>query len=248
MKSAIHSFGKWILGAAVLALILSGAGVDTLQAQPYLQGGINFMTGFPQDEFKDNVDKTGFGIGLEGAFIIPQSPLRVGLSFGYLVYGSENREEPFSLTIPDVTVDVHTENSIVQGHLFLRVQPPEGPVRPYLDGLIGFNYLFTQTRIKDQGNSDEEIASSTNFDDFAFSYGAGGGIMFRVYKSNDLRPEGSFGLSNVNIDLRVRYLFGGEAEYLKEGSITRTNGRVTYDVSHSKTNLVMGQLGVIVEF
>ena len=41
-------------------------------------------------------------------------------------YGSEKREEPWSMTIPDVFVDVKTTNDLLAAHLFLRLQPADG--------------------------------------------------------------------------------------------------------------------------
>lgn len=216
-------------------------------AQPRFQGGINFALGFPQEEFERNVDNTGFGIGLDFTVAPSLSPVSFGGSFGFLIYGSETRQEPFSTTIPDVTVEVETQNSILQGHLLMRLQPNSGFVRPYIDGLLGFNYLFTQTEIKDDSFG-EEIASSTNFDDFAFSYGAGGGFMIRVYDGPAHKGLIPAKVPTVLIDLRIRYLKGGEAEYLKEGSIGREAGRVFYDVSKSETDLITSHIGVVLEF
>jgi hypothetical protein len=41
---------------------------------------------------------------------------------------------------------------------------------------------------------------------------------------------------------------GGNAEYLTEGSIRRDSGRVIYDVSESKTNMLHIMAGVVFEF
>ncbi|HDP99988.1 MAG TPA: hypothetical protein ENN22_12500 [bacterium] len=48
------------------------------------------------------------------------------------------------------------------------------------------------------------------------------------------------------LDLKVRYMFGGEAEYLKEGSINiDQNNNVIYDVSKSDTDFISFHLGVV---
>jgi hypothetical protein len=221
-------------------LIISIVSIPT-HAQPMFQFGGNFTIGLPQNEFKKNVDNTGFGGTGYFAFHFPQTPLAVGVSGTFLIYGSETREEPFSTTIPDVFVDVTTTNNIVMGHVLLRLQPPRGIVKPYLDGLFGLNYLWTRTTIKNQSNN-EEVASSTNFDDITFGYGFGGGLMFRVYQASSLRNQRE-GINSVYIDLGLRYLRGGEAEYLKEGSIRRENGRVTYDVNKSTTDILIIHIG-----
>ncbi len=212
-------------------------------AQTNFQVGLSFMAGFPQGEFKDNVDQNGFGIGGQFLYSPSRSPLGIGVSFGYMVYGEESRREPFSTTIPDVEVEVKTTNNILLGHLLLRAQVKQGPIRPYVEGLVGFNYLFTETKIQDV-DDEEEIASSTNLDDGVFSYGGGGGVLVKLYTGKIKKAR----TWSILLDFHARYIVGGEAEYLKEGSIKRVNGKVAFDKIQSKTDILTTHLGVTVEF
>ncbi len=220
--------------------------ITTGFAQTRFQAGLNLKLGFPQSEFKENVDNVGFGAAGQFGYHIPQSPFSIGANAGFIVYGSETREEPFSTTIPDVYVDVTTTNSIFNGHLLFRVQPQEGFLRPYLDGMIGFNYLFTSTEIKNQHSFAEEdnIASTTNQDDFTSSYGGGGGLMIKVYEGFNKNNS----LYEIFVDIGIKYLVGGEAEYLKEGSITRKNNKVYYDLNKSTTDLLNFHIGAAINF
>jgi hypothetical protein len=84
-------------------------------------------------------------------------------------------------------------------------------------------------------------------DDITFGYGVGGGLMIRVYEATRKQIK-KHGLSAVYIDLGMRYLKGGEAEYLKEGSIVITNGDVIYNVSKSTTDIITGHIGVTFDF
>jgi hypothetical protein len=136
----------------------------------------------------------------------------VGVNIGYFIYGMESRREPFSLTIPDVFVNVDRTNNLVNFHLLFQVGFPTGSVRPYVEGLFGGSYLFTETNIKSDNNFNE-VASSVNFEDWAWSYGFGGGIGILV-AGDPLTNIGA-----IYLDLKARYLFGSEAEYLKEGSV-----------------------------
>ena len=201
--------------------------------------GGHFTIAIPKGEFNETVDNNGFGLTGQALFSVPGSPVSIGGSFGGVIYGWETREEPFSTTIPDVTVDVETNNYILLGHVVLRIQPPAGPFRPYVDGVIGFHYLYTQTSIK---SMDEDVASDTNLDDGVLSYGGGGGIMFQVYDGGAAKPV------SVYVDIGARYLKGGKARYLKEGSIRRESGRVLYDVEESKTDLLAIYIGASVKF
>lgn len=212
------------------------------QAQVQPEGSISFLVGAPQGEFRDNVTNPGFGVDLFAGLGLDPVPVVVGVDLGVLVYGREVRKEPFSTTIPDVTVDVETTNNIFQSHFVLRLQPLRGPVRPYVEGLAGFKYLFTQTQIESERiNDNEPIASSTNFDDFALSYGFGGGMAVMV-------SRGGRHFNAVELKAGAQYLLGAEAEYLKEGSIRRQGTNVTFDVDRSRTTLFAPHLGVSFRF
>lgn len=229
---------KLILAVITLLTLLIS---NNLFAQ---EAGLNFTLGFPQGEFKNNVKRTGFGVSGHFLLFTPtiQYPLSFGINLGFINYGSESRAEPFSTTIPDVIVNVDRSNNIVNFHFLMQAVLPEGIIRPYAEALFGGSYIFTETSVKSRGI--EEVASSTNFDDFAWNYGAGGGLLFKVYSSEE--PESK--VSSVFIDLKVQYLFGSEAEYLKEGSVRVSSGRVTYDISKSKTDLLTAHLGAVVYF
>ena len=228
---------RYLAGLALFAL---GIGLTTAaQAQVYPQGDISVIVGFPQGEFEDTVDNVGVGLNFFAGLGFGRSPIVIGLDAGFLVYGYERRREIFSPTIPDVRVGVETSNAIAMGHVVLRLQPPSGAVQPYLDGLFGMKYFFTETTVRDDDFFDEEIASTTNFDDAALSYGVGGGIDILLHQGRG---------KAVMINAGARYLFGTEAEYLQEGAIERRNGRVFFSTDRSETNLLIAQLGITLKF
>jgi hypothetical protein len=215
------------------------------------QGGVGLILGVPQGAFQRNITDPGIGIGGHIGYRVPQSPLMIGLRIDYLIYGYERRAAPFSTTIPDVTVDVNTNNNILQTNIFMRIQPRNGVFRPYIEGLAGMNYLFTHTSIHDQSsifNDNDAIASTVNFDDAALTYGFGAGFNLRVYDGREKLAITQRGVGAVSLDFSLRYLNGTEASYLREGSIKRQNGQVTYSAFRSRTNLVTGMIGVSVDF
>jgi hypothetical protein len=209
------------------------------------QATISFNPGFPVNEFRENVSKAGLGGSGDFIYKLRGSPFSVGVSFGLMVYGSETRQEWFSSEIPEVLVDVTTRNSILMCHLFLRFQSPKGKIRPYLDGLVGFNYLWTETGVFDRDGFRREIASDVNFSDWTWSFGIGGGLMVPLYEKKRAKKSGPFA---IFLDLGARYLKGGRAEYLKEGSIIQENERVIYDVSESLTDLIAIRAGLSFAF
>ena len=127
----------------------------------------------------------------------------------------------------------------------MRLQPRTGPIQPYADALVGFKYFFTETSVDGVDFGDDDvIASSTNLDDAAFSYGFGAGIDIEVF--NGMLSEKSPG--QVYINLGARYLYGAQAEYLEKGAIQREGGRVILDPVRSQTNMLLPQLGVTFRF
>jgi hypothetical protein len=227
------------------------------EEDPRFYLGLHGLVGIPTGEFGDTVTDAGFGMTGMLGYGIGVAPIMLGLEGGFMIYGSKERTEPWSETIPDVHVKVRTTNSLAFGHLLLRLQPQSGMVRPYLDGLAGFNYLSTSTSVNNEGSSDGEstIASSTNQSDVVFSYGAGGGIMIRLHERDASLPkpatddeEEERGPAEVLLDLNGRYMWGGAADYLTENSIIRNGSNVQYDVKHSRTDIIALKIGVVVRF
>ena len=205
------------------------------------QASVDFSLGFPWGGFNENIDGSGAGGSGYFAYKFKNSPFSAGGSFSVLVLGSQTRTESFSTEIPEVEVDVTTRNYLLAGHLVLRIQPQDGSLRPYAEGLLGFNYLWTQTGVYGQGWGDRAIVSSVNQSDFAWSAGAGGGLMIRIYEKKGKRERDSFG---IYVDAGTRYLFGGKAEYLSEGGIMVDDGGPVYDTRLSRTDLLATKIGL----
>ena len=211
--------------------------------------GIGLIGGFPTGEFGKNVTNPGIGISGYVGYIPPRAPVVIGLDLGYLIYGHERRTEQFSRTIPDVLVGVATENNVFSMNAFLRLQTRDGPLRFYAEGSVGFHYLFTSTTIEDLPQfSGEEIASSTNLDDFAFAKGVAGGVLIEVWNGRDTRTPENRSVRSVSIELRIRYQDGSAADYLKRGDIVRRDGVAELNITQSTTDLITAHLGLAVDF
>ena len=201
---------------------------------------IQLQVAVPQGEFRDQLEEIGFGLNGMIGYMLPNSPLVLGLDMGFITFGSETRTEPLSPTIPDLRVEVENSYNMFHAHFLARVTGRDETFRPFVDFLVGFNYLFTQTTVRSRGSM-EDVFTDTNFDDFALSYGLGAGMKYRVYQD---RNTGS----RVYINLQGRYLIGNDAEYLRPGSVVVENGDVSYDVRSSSTNLLYIQLGASIAF
>lgn len=245
-SSAIY---KGCLVLVCLITISMGILVQPVDGQHLFQCGINGYLGFPQGAFKENAGNISPGGGLDFIYSHPRLPFGIGISFGELVYGREKFPETIQSSYADFDVNQVTTNSIILGHMIFRFQNNQGRLRPYFDGLIGLNHLRTKTKIREQGSWDEEIRIN-NMADTAFSYGGGLGLMFCVYE----RPWITAGKQSIKkkwgvlVDLGVRYIKGGQAEYLQESSISREDGELYYDVKKSRTDLVSVLIGITLNF
>jgi hypothetical protein len=163
----------------------------------------------------------------------------MGIDLGVFDYGTDRRYE-YLYNAPEFQFEVDHDYNLLQGLLFLRYQPvKDGRIRPYIDALAGVNYLWTDTSLNDTG--DEEITLAVNYDDFAFSYGLGGGVQVKLGRKRTRGME-------FFIDFRVRYLIGGKAEYLAEGSILVENQELAYLVYESRSDLFTMQIGFGLNF
>lgn len=250
------------LSLLTLSLVLLGSLIwepavgQTASAQTYNRpsitgvGRLNFVVGVPSGAFRDHIRRPGFGGNLFAGARFGRTPLVLGVDLGFLVYGRSVDTVPFSSTVgPRVRVEVVTTNNILEPHLVLRLQPDIGRLQPYVDGLIGVKYLFTETRVRDEDRSDnEDIASTTNFQDLAWSGGAGAGLDVQVY-----RGAADEEVRTVSLHLGVQYLVGGQAEYLAGGDLDDTNGNgqldeAELDIRRSTTTLLQPQVGVTLAF
>jgi len=221
----------------VAVLFLIGTTFLTFQTTSAQEAefGASFQLGLPQGPFQDQLDEVGFGIQGMAGYHIPRTPVMFGLDFGFMGFAADRRSEPLSSTIPDVRVDVENSYNMAHGHFVTRLTSMNHHFRPYIDMLVGFNYLYTQTTVRSRG-SQEDVFTDTNFDDFAFSYGLGAGVRFLVW-------DGGGRQGRVYVNTQVRYMIGSEAEYIQPGSLSTSNGTVEYDLSSSRTDLLSIQLG-----
>lgn len=229
---------------AVAALVLQWFSSGTASAQD-VHLGADFLTGFPCGKFSSNLGANGYGVSAYGLYRIPRSPLGIGLELGYMVYGSEQRRETLSPAIPETTVKVRTSNRILAGHLLLRLQPCCGSVRPYADGLVGFKYLYTRTSVRSNWSL-EPIAVATNLDDWALSYGLGGGVQVLLYQERPQRRKDR--PVHILLDAKLRYMRGSPADYLTPGSIRQEDGKLVYYISRSRTDMLSTQMGITFRF
>lgn len=190
----------------------------------------------PRGEFADFVDD-GFGGTGHVLYALGGSPFALRLDGGVVVYGRERQRVPLSSTIGGrILVDLETTNNIAFIGVGPQIGVPSGRLSPYVNGFAGVSYLYTESSVEGT-RSDEEFASTTNFDDAVFSWGAGGGLYVPLRR----------GASPISLDLGVVYHVNGEARYLREGGIIdNPDGSITLRPVRSEADLLTVRLGVSV--
>jgi hypothetical protein len=210
------------------------------QAPPRFQAGGGLAIAKPVGDFGEVVD---IGVGLGGHFIFyitPGGAFSLRADAGFLNYGNETQRVCLSTTVGcRIEVDLTTSNNIVHGLVGPQLMVPSGPIRPYVNGGLGFSYFATTSSVEGSTGNDP-FASTTNFDDGAFSWGAGGGLYIPIRVS---------ATADIAIDLGARYTGTREIEYLREGDIRDLpDGSIEFTPRRSDANLVTFLLGVSVSF
>jgi len=189
--------------------------ICSLSAQ---QGGMGFVVGIPQNEFRESTRAEGYGLNIYALFPLGSEVITFGGQLDFMIYGlnAQNKTLRADIRVGNTVIDqiyiplrVINTNSIFGMHAVMRVTVPTDHVRPYFEGLFGFRYISTTTRVEDRtddgfwSNNDDDdnvLARQTNLADFVWSYGGGGGLQFKMNK-------------HAYLDLRAYYLLGGKALY-----------------------------------
>lgn len=202
----------------------------------------NFILGLPQDRFRDNLDAVGVGFAGRFLFRLRDKPIFFGLEGGWMNYAHET--DAFTIQVDGFFEDYEwrTNSNILFGHAILRFQPDvRFPIKPYVDGLIGFKNLYTKSKLVDlNGEDDEVIERESNLNDWAFSYGGSAGIHIAFWEHIGIR-----------IDLRLAYLQGENARYLVK--MPNTDGQVfdepidAFEERIGPTNMLIPQIGIVLD-
>ena len=196
-----------------------------------------FAVGVPVGAFGDKT-AASFGGALDFGVGLGRTPISVGAAIDYLRYGTETRHIALFPALPEVVSDVDTTNNVFHAHALVRVQPRTGRVRPYAEGLLGFSHADTSTSV-DLGGDDGGGASTTHLADYAPSVGFGGGVTVLLVSGRD---------AGLSLDLGLRYLTGGNVNYLTKGAIQRDEHGATFEPERSPLSMLRAQIGIAVEF
>ncbi len=206
---------------------------------------------FPQKEFRHELDRV---FGISGGYartFLTRSPvtLHLGLDAGYTTYGRDFQSLPYSPDFPGVTVDVQTNNNILEFGLAGKVSLSRGIVRPYAQVKAGYAQFFTETKVIDPDFADPgDTTGISNLTDTSPYSAVGGGLLIPFYGGpSEFDPETRF---LMLLDLRFLWWWGSRVEYMKPGSITvdpQTN-RISYSTLKTRTDRTTAHIGIVVNF
>jgi hypothetical protein len=205
------------------------------KAQPTFN--LHFTTAFPVNEFSDYMNKTGFGGNAEIFFSspTPKKPYGFGLDFSCQAFGIHFLNDEYT---DDLYMSLNRAQNFASMHLIFQVAPPAGRVKPYFEALFGGSYIFSNTEVLDYYYHTQSLF----FDDWAWSYGIGGGLKFLV------SDEPFYDRGAVYFDLKVRYMFSTPTEYVDRNSVRYANDTFYFDTIESRTDMVLLQIGFQVYF
>jgi hypothetical protein len=206
----------------------------------------------PRGDFMANLSSSAWIAGVDVLRGVKTLPVFVGFGIGGGAYGSRKRRVSLDAVIPEgkTDLDVETTNSIYLGSLLVRLQPRRGGVRPYIEGVLGFSYLSTDTTVTDPARSSDicapslepcnQISNTNNLEDRAANYGIGAGALIDIYQGRS--PKGKE--HRLAVETRVRWLRGGHAQYLRPDSMEHTADGLVLHTLSSQTDVMTIQAGV----
>lgn len=239
-----------VLAAAVSATradaqILRGGGPDSVVIDGSTQhystfarhssGGIVFSQTRPIGELANNI---GFGYGATGNYIYRLDKAGIAglrLAGSWSEYGSEKIRAPLSYSVGGrIQVDVTTSNTIGTLTLGPEFMFPEGIIRPYAHAGVGAIWFATMSSVQGIDSYESEF-QTRNYSDWTPTWTAGGGLHIPMARRE----------TAVLLDIGVDYFYGGDASYLRKGSIVDLpNGDIQINPLYSETRFLNVSIGL----
>jgi hypothetical protein len=199
--------------------------------------------GQPLGQFGDNV-RRGFGADGFGTLgIDPRGIFSLRGELGYIRY-NRKAEEFVAYTGLGYYSELESETTsgVLTGGIGPQLMLPEGLIRPYVGGTVGFARFATNTSInipsyRSNTGQKETLYDETVSSDWILSVAAVGGIAFQL----------NFLGRGVLADLGVRWHRNGEADYVSsEGVFYDGTGTPSITPTRSEANFLVYRLGIVV--
>ena len=210
------------------------------ERQETKSGFLGFGLGLllPRGESATKNDNFGFGLDMNGGYQFEGTPIILGGEFLFGQYAGGYEGTAYYDDSSNDKFDISTESNIISLMAYVRFQSDGEYFQPYMEALAGFKVLWTATEY-DYTEYWEEEDTDTNIDfsDFVWTYGVGFGFLVPISKSGT-------GGESVFLDFNFKYLFGAEAEYLKDYKFIGDYGYYSFISGKSRTDSYIIRLGV----
>lgn len=203
--------------------------------QGTLGGGIGMS--IPTGDFDRFWGTNMFQVGAHLGFPLRRVPvLQGGFAFGFSVMGRNETTVPITTDYLGITEGTLTTRcKVFSYHPLLRLNPLQGRIRPYVDGMVGFRQFSTTSKVTADG-VEENISKERDETDVAFSMGWAAGVMVTL---GDI----------AYAELRVERFDSGEATYVDPTSVTVSDaGLVSFNTLTSNTDVTNVLVGIGLRF
>lgn len=201
-------------------------------------GGVEYAQ--PVSQFRQNVDHGFGGGGWARLHVDPAGVLSLRADVHYVNYGNHTQYFGASTILGFVNLEETTSNNIIVATIGPQLSVPTGPIRPYVNGAIGFAHFYTETALKDQYDQ-TTLAQSTNYSDNSLVYTGGAGLYIPLVT----------GQQTVALDVGARYNAIGTTRYLAKGDIQSdptTQYGIVITPHESDARFVTYHLGAAITF
>lgn len=204
-------------------------------------GGVQVKTGIPIGDFKTAAD----GILLpELAFWanyqIPNTPLEIGLSLGYGIYGTKlEKRDDLYVGFSDELRLRRNNNMLSTMGIFRFFPEVYGKVFPFIEAQAGGIYAYTRYKIR-TSTYEDIIEEDGDFSDWSRAYQLGGGVMI-PFKSPQ-KGQLEFRLMYQNTS-RLDYLTAQDTEY-KPDPDGEEDGKFIYSTRRSPFTMIQPSIGL----
>ncbi len=247
--------GLWF---AMIGCIIAGVGTAVAQEEvdealiakikkTYLRGqfGGGFLVGNPQGAYRDSLrslgaPNVGYGFAFTGGYIFHPIPVGFTIDGGVLFMGGDTKERIEPSGFFRDTIQVSTQTSVIPLSVSFRVQPDvETWLYPYAEVIGGVNLYMSRYSVS-RSNLGEVASDSRS--DAGWTYGLGAGMAVKLADMITLPDE----LQRITIDLRFRYIVGGQTQV---STVTATDQTYEFKTANVETtDIVTALIGFTFQF
>lgn len=208
----------------------AGGPSSSSSGRTYQQGGYVLM-GFSTGDWNEIA---GFGLGVDGTNLMrPKAdrPLAIRSSLGLLYNFSRTVDVPKENLDANSALSLTTKNTSLMFGIGPEFAKPDGDLRPFIFGTVGFNTYWTSSNLSGTAGGSPY---SARFGDsrLAFAWSAGLGVR---------KPK----IMGETAELSFEYRSGPSHMYVLPSEITNTGTAVNVERKARDTNQVIVRLGTV---